>query len=103
MIIRFLGLPLINKASRLCAIYSTHIVQRATTDQSEVRKLYYAVEFVPVVEASKFVTIEVESRSQVPACSTLYTMHYIDDLYHMHHYHNAATGDMVKSFVTTEK
>jgi hypothetical protein len=53
-------IPWINKAS--LALYMAHIAQRATTDRSEVRKLYCAVEFVPVV--GEAVTIEVESRSQ---------------------------------------
>jgi hypothetical protein len=36
------------------------------SDRSEVRKLYCAVEFVPVVEVLKPVTIEVENLSQTP-------------------------------------
>jgi hypothetical protein len=64
----------------------------------------------PVIEASKFATVEVESRSQTPSlllrclhrCG-LYTVYilYIDDLYNMHHYNYAATGDVVKCFIIT--
>ena len=36
---------------------------RLCGDQPEVRKVYYAIEFVSVIEALKLVTIEVESRS----------------------------------------
>ena len=36
---------------------------RLQRDQPEVQKVYCAVEFVFAIEASKFVTIEVESRS----------------------------------------
>ena len=42
-------------------------------DQPEVRKEYYAVEFVSVIEASKFVAIEVESRSWTGAGIDRYT------------------------------
>jgi hypothetical protein len=64
------------------------------TNRSEVRKLYCAVELVPVVEALKLVNIEVETpslRLHAALC-----MHYIDDLYHIHHYHYAATGDTLE-------
>ncbi len=75
----------INKASLALYIHVARIVQRAMTDRSEVWKLYCTVEFVPVVEASKLVTIEVESRSQTPSLrlrcqhAALCT-HYIDNL-----------------------
>jgi hypothetical protein len=61
-------IPWINEAS-LNAIYSMHSTacMHATTDRSEVRKLYCTVEFVPVVEASKRVIIEVKSRCQAPS------------------------------------
>jgi hypothetical protein len=74
-------------------------VQSATTDP-EVQKLYCAVELVPVVEASKLVTIEVESRSQTPSLQFRHCVHTILTIfYHMHHYHYAATGDMIKSSI----
>jgi hypothetical protein len=74
-------IPWINKAS--LALYIARIVQRATTNRSEVRKLYCAVKLVPVVEALKLVTIEVESRSQTPSQRSrrqyaALCMHYID-------------------------
>ena len=49
----------------------------AAPNRSEVSCMYYAIEFVSVIEASKLVTIEVESWSQSRhgLC-----MHYIDDL-----------------------
>jgi hypothetical protein len=54
---------------------------------SEIRKLYCAVEFaiVPMIEALKPVTIEVESRSQAPSLRlkrwhVALCTHYIDDL-----------------------
>jgi hypothetical protein len=71
------------------------------TDRSELGShMYFVVEFVPVIESSKLVTIEVESRSQ---------RHYIIDYlspWHMHHYHYAATastcaGGMFKSACAT--
>jgi hypothetical protein len=54
-------------------------------NRSEVWKLYCAVEFVPMVEASKFVTIEVECQSQTPSLwlrrrHVALCTHYIDDL-----------------------
>jgi hypothetical protein len=54
-----------------------------------------------MVEASKLITIKVESRSQTPS---LRLRHYcvrtiLTTFYHMHHHHYAATGDMVKSFI----
>ena len=49
----------------------------------DLKKLYCAVDFVSVIEASKLVTIEVKSRSQTPSlrlrCHRLCT-HCIDDL-----------------------
>jgi hypothetical protein len=39
----------------------------ACSDQPEVVKLYCAVEFVSMIEVSKHVTIEVESRSHSPS------------------------------------
>jgi hypothetical protein len=50
-------------------------------------------------EASKPVTIEAESRSEAPACGTVYALYILTTFYHMHHCHYAATGDMVKSFI----
>jgi hypothetical protein len=98
-------IPWINKAS--LALYIARIVQRATTDRSEVWKLYCAVELVPVAEASKFVTIEVESRSQTPSlrlkrrhAALVHCVRTIlTTFYHMHYYHYAATGDVVKRFI----
>jgi hypothetical protein len=65
-----------------------------------------------VAEASKLVTIEVESRSQTPSlrlrprhgmrhCVRVRTI--LTTFYHMHHYHYAATGDMVKSFIYIDR
>ena len=60
-------MPWINKAS--LALYIARIivkglaVVRLQRDQPEVRKVYCAVEFVFVIEASKLVAIEVESQS----------------------------------------
>ncbi len=57
-----------------------HAVYR---NRSEVRKLYCTVEFVSesVIEASKLVTIEVESRSHTPSLRLRHRCaHYIDDL-----------------------
>ncbi len=92
-------IPWINKASLVLCI--ARIAQRAMTDPSEIWKLYFAVEFVSVVEPSKLVTIEVESRSQ--ALSLRLRHHCVRTMlmafYHMHHYRYAATGDMVKSFM----
>jgi hypothetical protein len=89
-------IPWINKASLV--LYIAHIAQRAMTNWSEVWKLYFVIEFVPVVEASKLVTIEVESWSQ--AVSLRLRRHCVHTIlmtfYHMHHYRYAATGDMVK-------
>jgi hypothetical protein len=54
-----------------------------------------------MVEASKFVTIEVESQSQTPSLR-LRRRHAawlplsLMTFYHMYRYHYAATGDMVK-------
>ena len=100
----FLGLH-----NRVSTIYSMHRVG-ATTNRSEVWKLYCAVELVSVAEASKLVAMEVESRSQTPSLrfrcrhvALALCAHYIDEsmttFYHMHHNHGAATGDMVKSFI----
>ena len=60
----------------------------------------------PVIEASKLVTIEVESCSRTPRGAGINVAsrfrlcthtHYIDDLYHiMHHDNYEATGDVVK-------
>ena len=79
-----------------------------TPDRFEVRKLYCAIEF-SVIETSKFVTIKVESHSQSPDDPSLVCdwgagidtrcrlcTHYSDYLYHIHHFHSAATEDMVK-------
>jgi hypothetical protein len=71
------------------------------TDRSEVQKLYCAVELVLVVEAFKLVTIEVE---RLHLCDSGAGMQHcvrtiLTTFYHMHHYHYAATGDMVKSFI----
>jgi hypothetical protein len=70
-------------------------------DRSEIWKPYCTVEFVFVIEASRFVPIEAESRSQTPSLRID-----VDDvptilmtLYHMHHYNYGATGDMVKCFI----
>jgi hypothetical protein len=79
----------------------TCIAQRATTDQSEVRKLYCTVDFVPVVEleASKLVTIEAKSRSQTPSLGL--KRHCVRTIlttfYHLHHYHYAATARAVST------
>ena len=62
-------MPCINKASLALYIASTQChkgLSRARLqqrDQPEVGKEYCAVEFVSVIEASKFVAIKVESRS----------------------------------------
>ena len=46
--------------------YASPVLCSAKWEQSEVQKLYCAVEFFSVIEASKLVTVEVESRSQTP-------------------------------------
>ena len=78
-------------------------------DQSGIhdQKLYCAVEFVPVIEALKLVTIEAESWSRTPSDSLRlrHSVHItLTTFYHMHHYNCAAiymyTGDMVKCFIT---
>jgi hypothetical protein len=79
----------INKDS--LALYIARIAQCATTDRSEVWKLYCAVELVPVTEASKLVSIEVESQSQTPSLGlrrlhAALCTHHIDDLLHHYHY-----------------
>ena len=58
-------------------------------DQSEVRKLYYAVEFFSVIEALQLVTMEVERHSWTPSATEAgidtrckLCTHYSDDLYH---------------------
>jgi hypothetical protein len=68
------------------------------TDRSEVWKLYCTVEFVPVVEASKLVIIEVESQSQTPSLRLRRhcVRNILTTLYHVHHYDYAATS---KSFI----
>jgi hypothetical protein len=79
----FLGyiIPWINKVS--LALYIARISQRATINRSEVRKLYSAVKFVPVIDWSiETCHYQVESRSQTPCLrqhAALCT-HYIDDL-----------------------
>jgi hypothetical protein len=70
-------------------MYSMHHVVPCH-DRSEVQKLQCAVEFVSMIEASKFVTIEVENLSQTPSlrlryCAVMHAAwwlctHYIDDL-----------------------
>jgi hypothetical protein len=63
-------IPWMNKVS--LALYIAHIIaQRATTDQSELWKLYCTVEFVPVIEALKLVTNEVDSQFQTPSCASM--------------------------------
>ena len=57
-------MPWINKAS--LALYIARIIVTRgwpACDQPEIQKEYCAVEFVSVIEASKFVAIKVESRS----------------------------------------
>ena len=63
-------MPWINKVSLALYNYSTHHCHKGLArarlqqrDQPEVRKEYRAVEFVPVIEASKLVAIKVKSRS----------------------------------------
>jgi hypothetical protein len=80
-------IPWIKKAS--LALYIAYIAQCATADRSELWKLYCAVEFVPVVEALKLVTVEIENWSQTPslwlrrwhaALVAVLCTYYIDDL-----------------------
>jgi hypothetical protein len=69
------------------------------TGVSEVPKLYWAVEFVSVIEACYYrviwgresVSDSISAGMRQSARTTLTTF------YHMHHHHYAATGDMVKS------
>jgi hypothetical protein len=86
---RSLGLllPWINKASR--TLYTARIIWMFSMpchDWSEVQRLSCVVEFVSVIEASKLVTIEVESRSHTPSLwlrrrhGCRLCTHYIDDL-----------------------
>jgi hypothetical protein len=67
-------------------LYVARIARRATTDQSEVWKLFCAIEFVPVVEVSKPCHYQGRrsvsdsiSAIEAPACDTVYK-HYIDNL-----------------------
>ena len=46
--------------------YASLVLCSAKWEQSEVQKLYCAVEFFSVIEASKLVTVEVVSRSRTP-------------------------------------
>ena len=47
--------------------HASPVLCSAQWEQSEVQKLYCAVEFFSVIEASKLVTVKVESRSQTPS------------------------------------
>ena len=98
-------MPWINKAS--LALYIARITvtrgwparRLQQRDQPEIRKEYCAVEFVSVIEASRLVTIKVESRCHLhdfwgqhrSMCT-----HSIDDLLPHAPLHCAATGEMVK-------
>jgi hypothetical protein len=67
-------------------------------DRSKVWKLYSAVEFISMIEVSRLVLIEVESRSQTPSLLLRHQlfMHLLTTFYHMHRYNYTATGDVVK-------
>lgn len=75
-----------------------HVYTIHDPDQSEVWKLNCAVKFISVIEASRCVTIKVESWSQtaIGGIKCRLCTHCIDDLYHTYHHYYAATGDVVK-------
>ena len=73
----------------------------ACHDQSEVWKLYCAVEFISVIKALRFATIEAEIWSQTPSLHIdvdgILTI--LTHVYHKLHCKYVATGDMVKCFI----
>ena len=54
----------------MLGLYSTRFVHAQHTLTTEVSKVYFAVEFISVIETSRFFILEVESRSQT-TCTSL--------------------------------
>jgi hypothetical protein len=86
-----------------CSIYSTHSCMRMQHAMiGSLEAVDCAIKFISVTEASRSVTIEVESRSQTlplwlgaDCVRTILTT-----IYHVHHNYCAATGDiMVHCFI----